>query len=421
MKKLLLILLILPAFIYTQEVSLTEEKKKKEIKHTINWNSNFIFESNGLNKDFLNTMLYGGHISNEMKNVWINAGSEKNIIYSEISNKLSYNYHFKKQNIGFSFADRSLLNANFTDDLLRILFQGNYNYQNKTLVFNNTSIRADRFQQYKLKYGVAVNKVNIHAGFSYLVGNHHLSYILEKGSLYTSPFGTSLAIEYDMNVFITDTSDFSVFANNGNGIAVDLGVDFSIREYDIELSITDLGFIRWSPSSITLATDSNFSFQGIEVEDIFSFNDSLLEENNINNDALRTNNASFKSYIPATIYMEISRETEHNYLKTYTAGIIAKWQPYMDNEPLSFAKIGQGFNESNFNTLWYLQSLVETKYINLIPNLSYGGYSHNINLGLGLSKGENREFTIGTQHLEDVLNGDKAKAVSIYLKIKLQF
>ena len=421
MKKLLLILLILPVFIYAQEVSLTEEKKKKEIKHTINWNSNFLFESNGLDKSFLNTMLYGGHISNEMKTEWINAGSENNIIHSETSNELSYTYHFKKHNIGLKFTDKNLLNVSFTDDLLRIVFQGNYNYQDKTLFFNNTSIRADRFQQYKLSYGAAINKVNIHASVSYLAGNHHLSYIIEKGSLYTAPFGTSLDIEYDMRAFITDTSNFSAFANNGNGIAIDLGAGFSIKEYDIQLSITDLGFILWSPSSITLATDSNFSFQGIEVEDIFSFNDSVLEANNLKDDALRTNNASFKSYIPATIYMQVSRKTEHKYFKTYTAGIVTKWQPYMDNEPLSFAKIGQGFQESNFSALWYLQSAVETKYINLLPNLSYGGYSHNFNVGLGISKGEKRKFTLGTQHLGDLLNGDKAKAVSVYLKIKLQF
>jgi len=408
----LLVICCTPLFLFAQE---------QDNNHTVEWNSNFLFESNGLDKNFLNSMLYGGHISNKMKTAWISAGSENNIIHSEISNGLSYTYHLKKQSIGFSFSDRSLLNASFTDDLLRIGFEGNYNYQDKTLRFNNTNIRADLFQQYKLSYSTVINKVNIHGAVSYLAGNHHLSYILEKGSLYTAPFGTSLAIEYDMSAFITDTSNFSAFANNGNGIAIDLGADFSIKKYDIQLSITDLGFILWNPSSITLATDSNFSFQGIEVEDIFSFNDSVLEANNLKDDALRTNNASFKSYIPATIYMEVSRKTEHKYFKIYTAGIVTKWQPYMDNKPLSFAKIGQGFQQSNFSVLWYLQSAVETKYINLIPNLSYGGYSHDFNVGLAVSKGKKYKFILGTQHLEDLLNGDKATAVSVYLKIKLNF
>ena len=408
----LIIICCVPLLLFAQE---------KEKNHTLEWNSNFLFESNGLDKNFLNTMLYGGYISNEMKAAWINAGSEKNVIHSEISNELSYTYHFKKHNICFSFADKSLLNASFTDDFLRIVFEGNYNYQDKTLSFNNTNIRADLFQQYKISYGTTINKVNMHAAISYLLGNHHLSYMIEKGSLYTAPFGTSFYIEYDMNAFITDASRFSKFTNNGNGKALDLDVDFSIKKYDIRISMTDLGFILWNSSSRTFASDSNFSFQGVEVEDIFSFNDSVLEDNHLNNDAIKTNNTSFKSYIPATIHMMVSRKTEHNYFRGYTLGIIAKWHPYMDNKPLSFAKIGQGFQESNFSTLWYLQSAVETKYLNLIPNLSYGGYSDNINIGLGVSKGEKYKFTLGTQHLEDLVNGDKAKAVSVYLKIKLQF
>ena len=63
MRRLLFICCI-PLFLFAQEQD-----------HTVEWNSNFLFESNGLNKSFLNTMLYGGHISREMKTAWINAGA----------------------------------------------------------------------------------------------------------------------------------------------------------------------------------------------------------------------------------------------------------------------------------------------------------------------------------------------------------
>jgi hypothetical protein len=224
-----------------------------------------------------------------------------------------------------------------------------------------------------------------------------------------------------MTAFVTDTSDFSVFANNGNGVAIDLSTDFSIQEYDIHLSLMNLGFIMWNPSSITLATDSAFNFQGVEVEDIFNFNDSVLEANNITDDVLRTNTTSFKSYIPCTVHLSVSGKTEYKYLKTYTSGIVAKWQPYMDNEPLSFTKINQGFRESNFSTLYYIHSIFNAKYSDVIPSLSYGGYSNNTNIGLALSKGKGKKITIGTHHLEDIFNGDKAKAVSLYFNIQLQF
>ena len=412
MKKLLIILLTVPQILLAQ----TDVNK-----HSIEWNTNLLFESSSLDKSFLNTMLYGGHITDVTKTKWINAGGNNNVLYSEISNGLSYTLERNNNTFGFSFADRNILNASFTDDLLRLTFEGNFHYQDKTLDFGGTSIRADRFQQYTFTYGTNIKKVKVSTSLSYLAGNHHLSYIIEKGSLYTAPFGTSLDIAYDMSAFSSDTASLNPFENNGNGVSFGLSTEFQFKEYTIQLSFSDLGFIMWNPNSIILANDSNFNFSGIEVENIFSFNDSILEENNIDNDVLRTNNASFKSYIPATLHFRFNGYGDYKYLKKYTVGIQGKWQPYLDNTPLSLKKIGQGFKESNFIPLYYIQSVYIAKYCDVIPTLSHGGYSADTNLGLALSKGKKHNFTVGTHHLEDVINKKKAKAVSVYFNIKLQF
>ena len=407
MKKILIILCA-PFSLFCQET---------RYNHQFELNSNFLFESNNLDKSFFNTFLYGGYITDEMKTEWINAGSENNNIYSEISNGINYNYHFKNQSIGFSFTDRNILNASFTDDLLRLGFEGNFHHQDKTLDFGETNIRADRFQQYKLNYGYG----KIKGGISFLAGNHHLSYIIENGSLYTAPLGESLDIAYDMSAFVTDTSTLSLFANNGNGLALDISADFSIKDNTLHLSIKDLGFIMWNTSSITLATDSSFNFQGVEVEDIFIFNDSVLEENNIIDNVSKTNNSSFKSYIPATIHASVTRNIKNDYFSAYTAGVIAKWQPYQDNMSLSLAKIEQGFQQSNYAPLFYLKLVKNTKYVEVLPNLSYGGYTKNTNIGLAIARGKRNRLILGTQHLEDILKNDEANELSLYLQMRIQF
>ena len=408
MKKIILLFFI--------PLTLTGQDKK----HEMQWNTNILFESNSLDKIFLDYMLYGGQITDNIKSKWISAGDNNNIIYSEISNHLSYRYHFKNNNISFSVADISILNASATDDFLRLALEGNFYYQDRTLDFSGTSIRADRFQQYKITYTKGINNMKINGGISYLAGNHHISYILKKGSLYTAPFGTYLDVEYSMNAFVTDTSDFSLFANNGNGIAMDIGIDFTTKEYDISISLSDLGFIMWNNSSITLATDSTFNFQGIEVDDIFNFNDSVLEANNIQDDITKTNNNSFKSYIPATLHLSLSGKKEDKYIKNYILGIIAKWQPFMDNKPLSLEKISQGFKESNYSPLYYVNTKFYLKSFNISPTFSYGGYSKNENIGLALSKGLKNKFTIGTYHLEDLFNSE-GNSVGAYFNIHLQF
>ena len=392
-----------------------------KIKHSIEWNTNLLFESNSLDKSFLNTMLYGGYITDSIKNNWINTGGDKNILYSEVSNGLSYRFERNNKTFCFSFADRNILNTSFSDDLLRLVFEGNFHHQGKTLDFGGTSIRADRFQQYTASYGIGINNVKVSTSVSYLSGNHHLSYIIKKGSIFTAPLGTSLDIAYDMSAFVTDTASLGPFEHNGNGLAIGLRTEIQLKEHTLHLSFSDLGFIMWNPNSIILANDSNFNFSGIEVEDIFSFNDSILEENNIENDILRTNNASFKSYIPATFHFRVSGYGNYKYLKNYTLGIQGKWQPYLDNTPLSFKKIGQGLKESNFIPLYYIQSVYTAKYCDFIPTLSYGGYSSDTNLGLALSIGKKHNFKIGTHHLEDVLKISRTKAVSVYFNIKLQF
>ena len=415
MKKLLIILLSTPHILLAQnDVN----------NHSIEWNTNLLFESSSLDKSFLNTMIYGGHITDSIKTNWINSGgnnNNNNVLYSEISNGLKYTFERNKSTFGFSFADRNILNTSFSDDLLRLAFEGNFHYQNKILDFGETSIRADRFQQYTFNYRTRIKQVKVSTSVSYLSGNHHLSYIIEKGSLYTAPFGTSLDIAYDMSAFATDTASLNPFENNGNGLSLGLSTEFQFKEHTIHLSFSDLGFIIWDPTSITLSADSNFTFSAIEIEDIFSFNDSLINENNIENDVLRTNNESFKSYIPATFNFKFSGYGDYKYLNKYTLGIQGKWQPYLDNTPLSFKKIGQGFRESNFIPLYYIQSVYTAKYCDVITTLSHGGYSSNTNLGLALSKGKKHNLTIGTYHLEDVLKSSKAQAVSIYFNIKLQF
>jgi len=410
--RILLIICCTPLFLSAQT---------DEIKHSIEWNTDLLFESGSLDKSFLNTMLYGGYISEIKKTRWINSGEENNVLYSEINNRLSYTFKKNNYSFGISLSDRNILNTSFSDDLLRLVFEGNFNYQNKTLDFGGTSIRADRFQQYTFTYGTNIKKVKVTTSLSYLAGNHHLSYIIEKGSLYTAPFGTSLDIAYDMSAFVSDTTSLNPFKNNGNGLALGLSTEFKFKEKTIHISFSDLGFIMWDPTSFNLATDSNFNFSGIEVENILSFNDSVIQENNINDVILNTNQASFKSYIPANFHFRISGYSNYKYLKNYTLGIQAKWQPYLDNTPLSFAKIRQGFNESNFKNLYYIKSILNAKYFNIIPTLSYGGYSSYTNLGLALSKGKKHNITLGTHHLEDVLKKNSAKAISVYFNIKFKF
>ena len=81
----IILLSLLPISLICQDSLLISNQFKNEI----NWTSNFIFESNGLNKEFPNSMLYSGNITDEMKDKWIESSNKKNVISSDIRNGIS--------------------------------------------------------------------------------------------------------------------------------------------------------------------------------------------------------------------------------------------------------------------------------------------------------------------------------------------
>ena len=178
MKKLIypLLVFIFPVFSHASDTTLTN--------NSISWKSEISLESNSLNMDFANRMLFGGYINESQKNSWISKLDENNTVFSEVSNTLSFNRNFGENSFFFSAADRNLARMNFTDDLMKVILFGNYNYQGDTLNFDKTNFTLDRFQQIKVGYGrtfkVQENYLTISTAFSYLNGNHHLSFTSEN-------------------------------------------------------------------------------------------------------------------------------------------------------------------------------------------------------------------------------------------------
>ena len=116
MKKIILSLII-PLTLFSQDDKKKEIEKKINYPNTIKWETNFLFESNGLNYSFLNDILYTGYITNDKKEQWINMGNKNNHLAFELANGLSYKN--ANLNLEFSILDKNILRASFTDDLMR--------------------------------------------------------------------------------------------------------------------------------------------------------------------------------------------------------------------------------------------------------------------------------------------------------------
>ena len=131
------------------------------------------------------------------------------------------------------------------------------------------------------------------------------------------------------------------FANNGNGFAYDLVINFKLKDFDIKAYMYDFGSIKWNPSSITYNADSTFIFSGVEVDNILNFNDSILEEYS-NNEIFTNENSkiicSSTSYIPGQFGFNISKNINNKKISSYSGGINFKWQPHTTTKSTSFWK-----------------------------------------------------------------------------------
>ena len=422
MKRLIytLLLIICPFITKAIDTTLTQNK--------ISWNSNVSIESNGLTMDFASRMLFGGYINDSQKNSWISKLDENNTFFSEACNTLSFHRDFGNNSFFFSITDRNLAKMSFTKDLMKVALFGNYNYQGDTLYFDKTNFTLDRFQQIKMGYGktfkIQENNLTISTAVSYLNGNHHLAFTAENASFYTAPFGTYNSLDYDMNAFATDTANFNYFQNNGNGFAFDFGINFESKNKKYTLYLSDLGYINWTESALKYNTDTAFSFSGFEIENILDFNDSIIESESdkyLEDIYINAKKGTVKSYIPANFGFKMEVPLNDPYFSKYVVGFNLKWQANQDNELLSFEKVLQGFYESGYSPYFYVKTFAQTKYILLIPQISIGGYSQKLNLGITTQFGNKMLIRIGSQHLESIFKGKESNSLSVYLQIGIKF
>ena len=385
----------------------------------LQFNSNINIQSNGLNSNILNTFLYGGFINQELKDKWINASKVNNIINGEITNEINYNIKFIKSDLTFLISDKNHININLRQDMLKLILNGNSTYQEQLLEFDNSSLRATRYQQFKIRYNFHIRKNKIKFGASYLRGNHNISLLINKGTLYTDLNGQNIDLNYDILAFSTDTSSYNIFNNNGHGMAIDFTTKISIGKSIINLYVKDLGFIKWNNNSINSFVDSSYNYSGIFIEDLYNFNDSLINiKDNFN---YLINQNQYKSYIAADLGINFEKNFKLKKIKKIIAGINAKWHPLFDNNKLSFAKIKQGIIESNYKPQVYIITEIPRNNFDIISKIYNGGYVDDINLDVALKIERKISLILGTQSINQMISKNNKRFFSLYLRIIKKF
>ena len=423
MKKNIIILFILFTIksLYPQsspnDELISMANKSSNFSSQISFDSEINIESNTLDNNILNKFLFGGTINQELKNIWLSQFKKNNIVNLELNNGINFTKNLSSGDLLFSIYDKNHINLNINKDLLKLILNGNYEYQEELLSFNSSNLRVTRFQQYKIGYNLRFKKNQISLAISYLQGNHNINIVVNEGSLFTYTNGESLDLNYNINSFITDTSSYNFLNSNGNGLAIDFSSTINFNRSKINFYVDNLGYIKWNRKSINNSIDSTFNFNGITINNFNNLYDSILDYNDSYNINITDQNIKYKTYITADIGINFQQKVTLYNIKKIMFGINSKWQPLLDNKKLSFKKIRQGIIESNYKPKIYISTEIPYKNFSLLCNLNNGGYTKKTNLDLGIEI--NRKFTykIGSKSINQLLKTNAKQYFSLYLSI----
>jgi len=391
--------------------------KSSNFSSQISFDSEINIESNTLDNNILNKFLFGGTINQELKNIWLSQFRKNNIVNLELNNGINFTKNLSSGDLLFSIYDKNHINLNINKDLLKLILNGNYEYQEELLSFNSSNLRVTRFQQYKIGYNLRFKKNQISLAISYLQGNHNINIVVNEGSLFTYTNGESLDLNYNINSFITDTSSYNFLNSNGNGLAIDFSSTINFNRSKINFYVDNLGYIKWNRKSINNSIDSTFNFNGITINNFNNLYDSILDYNDSYSINITDQNIKYKTYITADIGINFQQKVTLYNIKKIMFGINSKWQPLLDNKKLSFKKIRQGIIESNYKPKIYISTEIPYKNFSLLCNLNNGGYTKKTNLDLGIEI--NRKFTyiIGSKSINQILKTNAKQYFSLYLSI----
>ena len=297
---------------------------------------NSTFSSNSVKTAFFNKILTKDYIDNATKQ--LNNITDKNYLISENTNVISYiikpDSFASHTDVGFKFdiVNLNRITSLFSKDLYNIAFYGNKSYAGKTADFTDSYYKSLTYQ--KINFGLFKHasdtsnndKITYYAGFSIINGQDYKMVYLNNSSLFTSETGEYIDFNMQMSYDYAKNGKTDFLENRGIGGAFNFNLTYENTKYNyfVNLSIEDLGLIRWNSYSYSTRVDSNMHFEGVEIANILDIDN--YSAGNLTKDSLmsqitdNTKRYSFTTGLNEKINLSLSKSLLKNNLFT-TVGI----------------------------------------------------------------------------------------------------
>ena len=386
-------------------------------KARVGFASDCFANANALSADFINTFYRGEYIDAKLKDNILVRTKNSNRVGAELNNgifaafQLDSFCHKAGFNLFFSIRDRQHFDMHYSKDFYKVAFYGNAAYAGKVANFSNFSLNLIRYQQ--IQVGLFSSKLDSNArwgiSFSFLKGEQYQSILAKKTELFTSADGQYLTFATQMEMAASNPSNKGISAMNGAGVSMDLYFQAPLRtkigETKIEVSVSDIGMIRFNENSLYRSQDSVFRYDGLRINSIFDIQDSTFmktSQDSILNHILPPRKRSVSATLPSTLNLSIQTKlNEHFYL---TGGI------------------HHIFN-ANYKFLAYVKgNIYFNKLVMFSATIGYGGYGgFNSGIGIGVNTKKGYSFYTGSSNIEGFISPSKTAGRAAYFSILKNF
>jgi hypothetical protein len=274
--------------------------------HLLNISGGFSLNSSAITNDFTKGLLFQGFIGEDKKDQVSKKLRGTNRAGFESGGGITYKQLLKNDLILISgIYIRQQLSAKFTDDVFELIFRGNSRFSGQHAQLS--PLKVTYFDYQSIMFGLQKNvneKFTAGAAISLIRGGNFNYVKIDRGTLFTDSAGAYL--DFDMNVKVAFTENKSLLSSGGLGAGLNLFLNYKLDKGQINFEMRDLGMIRWR-NLPTYEGDSIFRFDGVNVNDVLDFSDSVFTQTKADNIAqdmgLKKTEKSFTWFIPATIHL----------------------------------------------------------------------------------------------------------------------
>jgi hypothetical protein len=244
------------------------------LKHKISFVGNAFYQSNTLQNSFVGKFLWGGFISDGIKQQSMKNMVSRNRIGSNVSAEFNYsNFNvnlFGNKKWGMIFrAGYEMFNAlQFSRGAFELGFLGNAQLENNSTGFGNMHLNSIAYQ--KIGFGAIDKKTKSSIVLNFVNGSSFFKGTIDQGTFSQTPAMDTIGLSVKGQMAYNNYSKNFV---NGQGFAID--ADFRVpinwakgKKAYIQIMAKNIGLVYFHTTTTQYNVDSSYRYAGFHFKDL---------------------------------------------------------------------------------------------------------------------------------------------------------